>query len=295
MFFRCSQSRGAGHERSPIQPPTTSSKVAFFTVGLVVLKGARWPLLWLVPAALSASTAGKTMNRTYGPPRVGSLTELDGLAVIAHRAQAYTNASGAAIALPGTTPGELICQARSGSRAPDVGTTLQLEGTFTGLCVQSRRLMRCDDTERETRVDTAAARVLGVRSMMVAPIAGIDGTTGALALFSFTPNAFSATHEAVLKTLADEITQFLHKQAVTAAQPAAPAASPALPPLPVQQRPGLETPAPPPQPVQQQPDLGTPGLSPVLVRTFPKPATGEDPQSIESSSNPPSPPVSLRS
>jgi len=140
-----------------------------------------------------------------------------------------------------------------------VGTTLHLEGTFTGLCVQSGRLMRCDDTERETRVDTAAARALGVRSMMVAPITGTDGTTGALALFSFTPNAFSATHEAVLKTLADEIGQFLHKQAAAAARPPAPAASP--------------TPA------------------PVLVRTFPRPATGEGAQYVVSRSSSPSPPV----
>jgi len=195
---------------------------------------------------------------------VGSSSELDGLAVIAHRAQAYTNASGAAIALGGGTPGELICRARSGTRAPEVGTTLQIDGTFTGLCVQSGRLMRCDDTERETRVDTAAARLLGVRSMMVAPIAGPEGlTTGALALFSFTPNAFSATHEAVLKTLADEITQLLRRQAATAQPPAPVGAQQAAP-----------TPAP------------TPALS--LVRVFPKPATEESPQAIASGSTDPS-------
>jgi len=120
--------------------------------------------------------------------------------------------------------------------------------------------MRCDDTERETRVDTAAARVLGVRSMMVAPIAGTDGTTGALALFSFTPNAFSTTHEAVLKTLADEITPFLHKQAA-AVQPPAP--TPSLVP------------------------------APASVHTFPDPVTAERPQSVVTSSSPPSPPVPI--
>src|SRR5215472_17460170 len=94
--------------------------------------------------------------------RAGSSEGIEGLAALAHRAQAYTNASGAAIALPGETRGELICRARSGSRAPDVGSVLRLEGTFAGLCVQSGKLVRCNDTETETRVDLAAARSLGV-------------------------------------------------------------------------------------------------------------------------------------
>jgi phosphate transport system substrate-binding protein len=150
--------------------------------------------------------------------RAGSSEGIDGLAVLAHRAQAYTNASGAAIALPGETRGELICRARSGSRAPDVGSVLRLEGTFTGLCVQSGKLVRCNDTETETRVDLAAARLLGVRSMMVAPIGKPGDDRGAFALFSFTPNAFSPTHEAVLKTLADEVTALLSKKAAAPSQ-----------------------------------------------------------------------------
>jgi phosphate transport system substrate-binding protein len=140
--------------------------------------------------------------------------EFDQLAAIVHRAQAYTNSSGAAIALGSVSKGELICRARSGSRAPDIGTTLLLEGTFTGLCVQSGKLMRCNDTEMEARVDTAAARALGIRSMMVAPIACPSGVSGALALFSFTPNAFTGMHEAVVKTLADEAAGFLQKQSI---------------------------------------------------------------------------------
>jgi len=141
----------------------------------------------------------------------------EGLAVLAHRAQAYANASGAAIALPGAAPGEMICRAASGSRAPDVGSVLRLDGTFTGLCVESGKLLRCDDTELETRVDLAAARALGVRSIMVAPIGKSGSVRGVFALFSFTPNAFTPTHEAVLKTLADEVMALLSKAARSSA------------------------------------------------------------------------------
>ncbi len=141
----------------------------------------------------------------------------EGLAVLAQRALAYTNASGAAIALSGGAGGELTCRARSGSRAPDVGSVLRLEGTFTGLCVHSGKLVRCDDTELETRVDLAASRSLGVRSMIVAPIGKSDNVQGVFALFSFTPNAFTPTHEAVLKTLADEVVATLAGKAARAA------------------------------------------------------------------------------
>lgn len=141
----------------------------------------------------------------------------EGLAVLAHRALAFTNASGAAIALSGGAGGELTCRASSGSRAPDVGSVLRLQGTFTGLCVQSGKLVRCDDTELETRVDLAAARALGVRSMIVAPIGKPGNIGGVFALFSFTPNAFTPTHEAVLKTLADQVVALLAGKATRAA------------------------------------------------------------------------------
>ncbi len=165
-----------------------------------------------------SSYLGGVMNgQTSSVGEKQELAEPEGLAVLAHRALAFTNASGAAIALSGGAGGELTCRARSGSRAPEVGSILRLEGTFTGLCVHSGKLVRCDDTELETRVDLAASRALGVRSMIVAPIGKSGNVQGVFALFSFTPNAFTATHEAVLKTLADQVVATLAKKAARAA------------------------------------------------------------------------------
>ena len=93
-------------------------------------------------------------------------TAADELAVIVQRAQAFTNASGAAIAVGEGNTDEIVCRARSGSSAPDVGTALRVEGTFTGICIQSGKELRCDDAETDTRVDTAAIRALGIRSMV---------------------------------------------------------------------------------------------------------------------------------
>ncbi len=136
----------------------------------------------------------------------------DDLAVVAQRAQAFTNASGVAIALSEGNAAEIVCRARSGASAPDVGASLRVEGTFTGLCIQSGKELRCDDCETDTRVDTAAIRALGIRSMVVTPIREDSRVVGVLAAFAPTPHAFTITHVAVLKTMADQISALLQKE-----------------------------------------------------------------------------------
>src|SRR5215469_14447226 len=136
----------------------------------------------------------------------------DDLAVIAQRAQAFTNASGVAIALSEGNADEMVCRARSGASAPDVGAALRVEGSFTGLCIQSGKELRCDDCETDTRVDTAAIRALNIRSMVVTPIRDEGRVIGVLAVFAPTPHAFTITHVAVLKTMADQISALLQKE-----------------------------------------------------------------------------------
>src|SRR2546423_7063176 len=140
------------------------------------------------------------------------LSPSDELAVIAQRAQAFTNASGAAIALSESSDDEFVCRARSGSSAPDIGTSLRVEGSFTGLCIQSGKELRCDDAETDTRVDNTAIRALGIRSMVVTPIKEDARVIGVLAVFAPTPHAFTITHVAVLQTIADQIGALLQKE-----------------------------------------------------------------------------------
>jgi TonB family protein len=143
-------------------------------------------------------------------PRLRTLS--DELSVIAQRAQAFTNASGTAIALSEGNADEIVCRARSGSAAPEVGAVLRVEGSFTGLCIQTGKELRCDDAETDTRVDTAAIRALGIRSMVVTPIRDELKVVGVLACFAPTAHAFTITHVAVLKTMADQISILLQKE-----------------------------------------------------------------------------------
>jgi TonB family protein len=154
------------------------------------------------PADTTNSTASKRM-RGASP---------DDLAVVAQRAQAFTNASGVAIALSEGNVDEIVCRARSGASAPDVGAALRVDGTFTGLCIQTGKELRCDDCETDTRVDMNAIRALGIRSMVVTPIREESRVVGVLAAFAPTPHAFTITHVAVLKTMADQIAVLLQKE-----------------------------------------------------------------------------------
>jgi TonB family protein len=157
-----------------------------------------------------ATQASDTANSTAS--KRGRGASPDDLAVVAQRAQAFTNASGVAIALSEGNADEIVCRARSGASAPEVGAALRVEGSFTGLCIQTGKELRCDDCETDTRVDTAAIRALGIRSMVVTPIREDSRVVGVLAAFAPTPHAFTITHVAVLKTMADQISVLLQKE-----------------------------------------------------------------------------------
>ncbi|MFY9681819.1 MAG: PilZ domain-containing protein, partial [Candidatus Sulfotelmatobacter sp.] len=75
------------------------------------------------------------------------------LSLVASRSQSLLRASGAAIALAAKDPGTMICRASAGPSAPPVGATLQVGSGFSGECVRTGRMLRCDDTETDERVD----------------------------------------------------------------------------------------------------------------------------------------------
>src|SRR5215472_13076978 len=141
-----------------------------------------------------------------GKVRGGSSEELG---VLAQSVQTFTHASGTVIALSEGNAAEVVCRARVGASAPEVGTALRLERTFIGLCIQSGKELRCDDTEAESRVDMAAIRARGIRSMAVVPIKEEGRVVGVLAVFAAGAHAFTITHVAVLKAKADQVAAYL--------------------------------------------------------------------------------------
>jgi putative methionine-R-sulfoxide reductase with GAF domain len=127
------------------------------------------------------------------------------LSLIASRSQSLLRASGAAIALVGKDAGVMICRASAGPSAPPVGASLQVGSGFSGECVRTGRILRCDDAETDARVDSQSCRALGLRSMLAAPVRLGETVIGLLEVFSAQPGAFGENDSVVLLRFAETI------------------------------------------------------------------------------------------
>src|SRR5579872_6248894 len=121
------------------------------------------------------------------------------ISVIAERAQALTGASGAAIAL--RHGNEIVCRARTGRTAPDLGVRLQTDSGISADCVRTGEVVVCHDAERNPLVDLATCRRLGVRSILVSPLRHFRRTLGVFEVLSAASYAFDHQDVATMQML----------------------------------------------------------------------------------------------
>lgn len=121
------------------------------------------------------------------------------ISAITERAQHLTGATGAAIAL--RAGDEIVCRARAGRTAPDLGVRLQTDTGISAEAVRSGEIMLCHDAERHPRVDVASCRRLGVRSILVSPLRHYRRTLGVFEVLSSTPCAFDESDVATMQLL----------------------------------------------------------------------------------------------
>jgi hypothetical protein len=135
------------------------------------------------------------------------------LHLLAERARAFSRASGAAIALENVEDSQeqqksiMVCRASAGPDAPRVGAQLQVGSGFSGECVRSGRLLRCDDSETDSLVDRETCRRLGIRSIVAVPVPDARRVIGLLEVFSPVPCAFGETEDKALERLASIIAE----------------------------------------------------------------------------------------
>ena len=137
------------------------------------------------------------------------------LQLLAERAQYITGASGAAIALRRGEHNDMLCRASAGSNAPELGALLSTESGLSGESVRTRQTLRCDDTERDPRVNREACRQLGIASVVVMPIVSEQQVLGVFELFSGKPHAFEERDLSALQRLS-EMVETAVKHAVAA-------------------------------------------------------------------------------
>jgi hypothetical protein len=132
-----------------------------------------------------------------------------GLALIVSRACSITRGTGAAVALVGEDG--MTCRAIAGSNVPPVGASVDSTSGFTGECVRLGRGLRCDDSETDGRTDADACRMLGIRSILAAPVLYERDLVGLLEVFSAHPFAFDDGDLAVVERLAQTVVLMLSR------------------------------------------------------------------------------------
>lgn len=125
------------------------------------------------------------------------------LGLVAERALAITGADGVAI---GLAEGDaIICRGSAGIIAPDAGARLNPKSGFSGACIRTGQIVRCDDVETDPRVDLQACRGLDTRSVVAVPLYGRHAVVGLLEAFSRDAYAFNDSDVRSLSLLAELI------------------------------------------------------------------------------------------
>ncbi len=96
---------------------------------------------------------------------------------------------------------ELVYRAVSGTSRKALGTRVARQGSLSGLCLEQGGPMICMDAQTDTRVDQAACRRIGIRSMVVLPLIHRDEPVGVLKCMSSQPHRFGQTHAEALRLL----------------------------------------------------------------------------------------------
>ena len=139
----------------------------------------------------------ETAHEAYLP--ISKIQLEPAIGVIAERAQVLTGASGAAIAL--RRGDEVICRARAGRTAPDLGVRLQTDSGISAECLRSGEVVLCNDAHSSPRADRATCERLGVRSILAAPLRQLQRTLGIFEVLSPSPNAFDTQDVATMQLL----------------------------------------------------------------------------------------------
>ena len=107
-------------------------------------------------------------------------------------------AIGAAIALK--EQGSVICAASAGM-APAEGVIMSSGPSLSSECFNTGKIVRCDDSRLDARIDALTRQALGFRSIIIAPIADHKGVLGIFEVLGARPNQFDDDAVSAVKQL----------------------------------------------------------------------------------------------
>ena len=120
--------------------------------------------------------------------------------LICERATVVTGAEGATIEMQ--EGDELVYRVASGTMAPFSGFRLARDSSLSGLALTTARVLVCEDSENDDRVNREACRRVGARSMVLVPLVHGRQVVGVLKVTSSRPHAFDAGVVELLRLVA---------------------------------------------------------------------------------------------
>jgi diguanylate cyclase (GGDEF)-like protein len=123
--------------------------------------------------------------------------------LVAQRAQELTGASAGVIEVPDRD--EMVYTVTTGDATPYLGIRLDRDSSLSGLALDLDKVLHCNDTEVDPRIDRAASRRVNARSMIAVPLRHDGDAFGVLKVYSSDPNAFGPEQVETLQLLTESI------------------------------------------------------------------------------------------
>lgn len=125
------------------------------------------------------------------------------LQLLAERAKYITGAQAATISL--LQEGELICRACVGAPKQKTDASTTVGSGLAAECARTRRILRCDDTSKDPRVNSEICRKYGIGSAMLMPLIRGQEVIGVFELLSGSVNGFEERDLTAMQRLGEMI------------------------------------------------------------------------------------------
>jgi diguanylate cyclase (GGDEF)-like protein len=142
---------------------------------------------------------------------VGAVMEL-----IARRAQDLTQSSGGVIEI--ADGDEMVYRVTTGEATPFLGVRLKMDASLSGRCVREEKVLRCDDTATDPRVDSEACRRVNAHSMICVPLIHREETVGVLKVYASRVDNFDDGDVETLELLSELIAAHMSHASLFAAE-----------------------------------------------------------------------------
>jgi diguanylate cyclase (GGDEF)-like protein/PAS domain S-box-containing protein len=120
--------------------------------------------------------------------------------LVVERMAILTNANGAVMEM--VEGDEIVYTAAAGTLTEHLGLRFKLNNSLSGLCLQSREVLNCIDTENDPRVNLKKCRETNTRAMVVAPLFNAGNPVGVLKIIASEPSAFTDRDLQTLRLMA---------------------------------------------------------------------------------------------